>query len=272
MAHSNPNLTPTVITDKTGKVTTVHKRQEKQSQSRSSVPAPALSAGKTPTPTTASRLRSITRILSEEMNRTPNKTRAKRLIDYARPANLAALDEALTAYENATPHERSIIHSALLPLTSREQPVDAVFELLALRSAFLSERSTQGEPRLSEYILESYVYGVRKVRTNYYDMQLSWRNEVQKAQNLALLRFSYELHEHGEYGNWLPTSQAQVGRDGNRYSQDYKDANLTNLICENFDRVDELIEAALAHKTCDPQQLKAFLEHDGPKSMTSGWL
>jgi hypothetical protein len=41
---------------------------------------------------------------------------------------------------------------------------------------------------------------------------------------------------------------------------------------EHHDRVEELIEFAAEHRTCDPQILRAHLEHGGATSLSSGYL
>lgn len=52
----------------------------------------------------------------------------------------------------------------------------------------------------------------------------------------------------------------------------YKNDFLAYVISENPDRVEDLVDLAIANETSDPQRLLALMNYDGPSALSSGAL
>lgn len=271
MAHSNPNLTPTVIADKNGKLTTVHKKNDATaSSSLSSVPAPTLYGGiKSTKPSTASRIRGIRHALTGGSWKKPVQAKSERFVNFSTPEQLDILDEALAEFDELTDHEQAILASIFEPLASRTGNSGAIHELLAHRKAFASEWTFRENPSLQIDNLEGLVYGLRE---NSFQTKLDCTDESVVNENIALIRFAYEIKERAPYGGFLPVHSEQIGVGGDSTASVYDSEDLKNLIRENADRVDDLIELSLAQKTSDPHRIRALLEHEGHSSLTYGLL
>lgn len=274
MALSNQNLVPTVIADKNGKVTTVHKKSDAKQSSLVAVPAPAISgSNKEVKPTLASRMKGIENVFDSEPDYKPNKAKMKRLLEFSSRDKLQVLDEALSSFDGASEHEQSIIKSIMLPLTSRIRRSDCIFELLAMREAFTSEQSEENSQGMLIYILEEHVYGVRNAKSENYNLELDWTDQSVKEQSIALLRFSYELQQN-VVSSWRfsPTYSAQLGTGTDESANDWVSADLVNLISDFPDQVEGMINVATAHQTNDAQLIWGIMQHKGHPSLTSGAL
>lgn len=271
MTHSNPNLIPTVVADKNGKVTTVHKKNEaQQSSSVTKVPRPTMYGGiKAEKPSTASRIRGITRALTGGSWGKPVQTKAAKLVNFSTPEQLEILDEALAEFDDVSDHEQAVLASIFDPLTHRTGPTGAIYELLAHRKAFASEWAVNENPSLQLYGLEPFVHGLRE---DNFRAKLDCTDESVVNENIALIRFAYEVKERAPHGGFLPVYEAQIGVGGATTAYAYESDDLKALISENADRVDSLIDLALTHKTSDAQRLRALLEHEGHSSLTYGML
>lgn len=279
MTHSNPNLTPSVISDKNGKVTTVHKREVKSTaSSMSKVPAPALGHNKEPKVTMVARVRGINHVISTVKGGvTVIKAKTERFLASSTPEQLAILDEAIAGFESATEHERRVLSTILEPLIERKWKTGAIHEALAHRVAFASAWAVSNIPNRHITGLEPFIYGARKQGDDF-KTKLDCTDESVVSEQTALLRFAYELKERAPFGGFLPVSSKQVEVDyddtGTVYAAvySYEDDELRNLIAENADRVDDLIEFSVTQQTSDPHRLRALLEHEGHSSLTYGLL
>lgn len=271
MAHNNPSLVPTVVADKNGKVTTVHKKNDaQQSSSVTKAPAPNLYGDiKCEKPSDASRIRGINDVLAGGLWGNPRQTKAARLVKLSTPEQLDILDEALAGFDGASDREKAVLASIFDPLTNRTGPTGAIHELLAHRKAFSSEWAVNENPALSIYSLEPFVHGLREDK---FKTKLDCTDESVVNERIALIRFAYEVKERAPYGGFLPVYEAQIGVGGATTAYAYESDYLKELIAENADRVDSLIDLALTHKTSDAQRLRALLEHEGHSSLTHGML
>ena len=270
MTHSNQNLVPTTVTDKNGKVTTVHKKAESVAATRSGVPAPKLSAKQAAHESKASRVRRITQVLeSDEYDRHVVKAKAERFITSSTPEQLAVLDEAIgESFDTISQHEKRVMASILSPLAANRRSTKIIIELLTLRKAFASDWAMKTEPRQHIHDLDAFVYGLREGQSK---NPLDLTDENTNEQNIALLRFAYELKERAPYGGFLPVAtKADNLREQVAYVYDSEE--LANLIRKHPERVDDMIQFALDKETCQAHRLLAFLEHEGHSTMTSGWL
>lgn len=265
------HLTPTVVADKNGKITTVHKKTDGQpSSSAAKVPAPTLYGGILATkPSTASRVRGITRALTGGSWSKPIKAKAERFINFSSPEQLEVFDAAIAEFDDLSDHEQAVLASIFEPLVNRNGDSGAIHELLAHRRAFASDWAVDENPALQLDNLDSLVYGLRE---NNFKDRLDCTDESIVNENIALLRFGYELKERAFNGGFLPVYSAQVAVGAGATASVYKSEDLKTLIREHADKVDELIEFALLHKTSDAQKLRALIEHDGHSSLTYGLL
>ena len=276
MEHSNPNLTATLVTDKNGRLTTVHKKRDSPaSMSRANVPAPTLGA-KAPRVTNASRLRGISDVFIIE-NKIPNKAKVKQWLAESTPEQLDALDDALESFASATRREKYVLSMILDPLTYRTGYTEATHELIRHRQAFTSEWAISNNPVNHITLLPAFVYGARQQSITDFKTALDCTDENAVRENIALLRFAYELQERATYGGFLPiykdrvaVSDAQEHPHVNAYV--YDDPKLKDLIKEYADRVDDLIEFSITQKTSDPYRLRALLEHEGHSTLVYGML
>lgn len=268
MAHSNPSLLPTVITDKNGKVTTVHKKQAAATASPVGVPAPALGGKAKPKTTLASRVKDVAQAFSQGSERQVIKTKVERWIKFSTPEQLVVLDEVLESFDSMSEHEKFVVIAALEPLTYRTGHTNAIHEVLAMRSAFCSDWAVANNPRHTSAV-EGYVVGMR---TDNYRTPLDLTDNEAVRENKALIRFAYELTTRSPYGGFLPVYQAQTQVGADSYVYEYDREELKDLIRENADRVDVMVELALDNETCDPQRLQALMEHEGHSSLTGGAL
>lgn len=260
MAHSNQNLVPTVITDVNGRVTTVHKKMT-AGTAQKKLPPPGIKKS----PSKASRFRAIEEVLASS-GRKFIKAKADNFLTFSKPAQLEVLDEVLSSFSSADPHEKKLIAHALAPLSSKNMGTSTIHDFLALRNAFSSEWAISNSPKETPF--ESYLLGLRE---DLYKPLDTSDPEVNKGTE-AVLRFAYEVKSRAPYGGFLPVYSAQSGQDRNIILYVYDRPELATLIRENHDRVDEMIQYALDHQTCDPDGLWRFLNHDGPKPLTSGFL
>ena len=270
MTHSNPKLVPTTVTDKNGKVTTVHKKSETTVASRSGVPAPKLSAKQAAHESKASRVRRITHALeSDEFDRHVVKAKVERFLASSTPEQLSVLDEAVSeSFDASSPHEKRVVASILSPFSANRRSTKIIIELLTLRKAFASDWAKRTEPRQQIHDLDAFIYGLREEQSK---APLDLTDEKTNEQNIALLRFAYELKERAPYGGFLPVAiKADNLREQVAYVYDSED--LANLIRKYPERVDEMIQFALDNETCQAHRLRALVEHEGHSSMTSGWL
>jgi hypothetical protein len=271
MAHSNPSLVPTVISDKHGKVTTVHKKNDmQQSSSVTKAPAPTLHGDiKSEKPSAASRIGGINDVLAGGSWGKARQTKAAKLVKFSTPEQLDILDEALAGFDGGSDREQSVLAAIFDPLTHRTGPTGAIHELLAHRKAFASEWAVKENPPLHLYGLEPFVHGLRE---DNFRAKLDCTDESVVNGNIALIRFAYEVRERAPHGGFLPVYEAQIGVGGATTAYAYESDDLKTLIAENADRVDSLIDLALTHKTSDAQRLRALLEHEGHSSLTYGML
>jgi hypothetical protein len=271
MTHSNPDLTPTVIADKNGKITTVHKKNDaQQSSSVAKVPAPTIYGGiKSEKPSTASRIRGIGHALTGGSWGKPRQTKAEKLVKFSTPEQLDILDDALAGFDGASDHEQAVLASIFEPLTTRTGPTGTIHELLAHRKAFASEWAVNENPAIQIYGLEPFIHGLRE---DNFKTKLDCTDESVVNENIALIRFAYEVKERAPHGGFLPVHEAQIGVGGHTTAYAYDSDDLKTLIAENADRVDSLIDLALTHKNSDAQRLRALLEHEGHSSLTYGTL
>ena len=280
MTHSNPNLLPTVVTDKNGKITTVHKKNNSHASSlAASIPAPVLGHRRVQKATTVSRFRTIAHVAAEgTISASVIKGKTERFLKNSTPEQLERLDEALAGLESVTTHERLILSSAFTPLAQRQGDTGAIHEIIAHRKAFASEWAVRNEPRSFMYHLESFIYGARdNGKGSKYELECSDESVVNP--NIASIRFAYELKERAPYGGFLPTRNGQVitGDDpkggytfGEAFFFDRRE--LKSLVEEYAHRVDDLIEFSITQQTSDPHRLRALLEHEGHSSLTYGLL
>jgi hypothetical protein len=279
MTHGNPNLTPTVIADKNGKITTVHKRDAKSAaSSMSSVPAPALGYRRETKVSMVSRYRGIATIISKgSSSEKAIKAKTDRFLASSTPEQLDILDEAISGFDSATDHERLILSTILEPLSIRTGKTGAIHELVAHRAAFASEWSINNKPRRYMHGLEPFMFGVRQQGTDF-STKLDCTDESAVGEQTALIRFAYELKERAPFGGFQPVYnvKVEVDHDSTGYvyasAHAYENDELKNLIIENADRVDDLIEFSVTQETSDPHRLRALLEHEGHSSMTYGLL
>lgn len=271
MANNNPNLTPTVIADKNGKITTVHKKNDAQkSSSMAKVPAPTMYGGiKSEKPSTASRIRGIRHALTGGSWGKPIQAKADRFIKFSTPEQLDILDDAIAGFEDLTDHEQAVLSSIFEPLTKRSGDSGAIHELLAHRKAFASNWAVRENPSLYLESLDALVYGLRGEN---FKGSLDCADESVVNVNIALLRFAYEVKERAPRSEFLPVYEAQMGVGSSRVADVYKNEGLKELIRDRADRVDELIELALTNKTTEPQTLLALMDHEGHSSLTYGLL
>lgn len=271
MTNSNPSLVPTVIADKNGKVTTVHKKNDAtQPPSLSKVPAPTLYGGiKSEKPSTASRIRGIRHALTGGSWEKPIQTKAERFIKFSTPEQIDILDEALAGFDGSSEHEQAVLASFFEPLTKRTGDSGAIHELLAHRKAFASDWAVSENPRLYIDDLNGLAYGLRD---DNFRENLECTDESVISENIALLRFAYEVKERAPRSDFLPVYEAQMGVGSSRVADVYKSEGLKELIRDRADRVDELIELAVANKTTEPQTLLALMDHEGHSSLTYGLL
>lgn len=279
MANTNPNLTPTVIADKNGRITTVHKKDATSApSSMSRVPAPALGYRREPRVTMASRFRGISEIVSKgNTSERVIKAKADRFLKDSTPEQLDILDEAIASFDSKSNHERLILSTILEPLSIRTGKTGVIHEMVAHRAAFASEWSVSNNPRLYINGLETFVYGIRQQGTSF-SGKLDCTDESAVGEQTALIRFAYELKERSPFGGFQPTYsvRAEVGHDNTGFAYDsvlaYENDELKNLIVEYAHRVDDLIEFSVTQETSDPQRLRALLEHEGHSSLTYGLL
>lgn len=275
------NLTPTVIADKNGKVTTVHKKIDAQKPSLvNSVPAPTLRVSGRPRVSNASRITRIGEALNGSLWKILVKSKAQRWLMDSSPEQLAVLDATLDEMGTYTQQEKFVFQSIVEPLTHRNGETGAIHELLTHRKAFASEWAIANEPRRFANSLEPFIYGLREGRGDgdtERRIPLDCGDENLVRENIALIRFAFELKERAHDGGFLPIYrvQAEVG-SGTNYvnvtANVYDNKGLEALIREYADRVDDIIEFSISQQTSDPHRLRALLEHEGHSSMTYGLL
>jgi hypothetical protein len=272
MAHSNSNLTPTVVSDKNGKITTVHKRQDSAAVPVSNVPAPVISESMSPLPSKAVLARRVVDKLEyPTLHMEPVRAKIKKWVDRSTPAQLAVLDEAVGwAFGDCSEYEQSVITGILNPLATTRGDTQAIDELLALREAFCSDWAEKTEPGIYTDMLEGFVYGIRDEKNRSKPLDLS--DEGVNRQNIALLRFAYELMERAKTPEYLPTTEYVLDEHTQAAAYVYKSDDLKALICQYADRVDDLISLALDNDTTDAHRLRALLEHEGHSSLVYGML
>jgi hypothetical protein len=279
MTNGTPNLTPTVIADKNGKITTVHKKDATSApSSMSRVPAPALGYRREQKVTMVSRYRGIATIISKgSSSEKAIKAKTDRFLASSTPEQLDILDEAISGFDSATDHEQLILSTILEPLSIRTGKTGAIHELVAHRAAFASEWSINNKPRRYMHGLEPFMFGVRQRETDF-STKLDCTDESMVGEQTALIRFAYELKERAPFGGFQPVYnvKVEVDHDNTGYvyasAHAYENDELKNLIIENADRVDDLIEFSVTQETSDPHRLRALLEHEGHSSLTYGLL
>lgn len=273
MAHGNPDLIPTVITDKTGKVTTVHRKTASQSPpSMSKVPVPTLGDIRPAQKVTKAALtRNITRVFETNGQlMKPLKSKIEKWIEHSTPQQLTVLNEAIgNSFHTVSDHEKRIIAEILNPLCWSRSQTGAMHELLALRQAFCSDWATENNRVMTTTDLESLMYGLRG---GDFKTPIDLSDNQRNKENVALLRFAFELKERAPYGGFLPVRQSLEGRGRLEPVYVYDREDLKELIRQYPDRVNDLIELAVSHETCHPDRLRAMLEHEGPGTLSSGAL
>jgi hypothetical protein len=281
MTNANPNLTSTVIADKNGKVTTVHKKSEIRAGSPlRNVPAPTLSGSDRTKMSNASRINRIGGALNSSLWKTLVKSKTQRWLSSSSPEQTEVLDATLAELDTYTQQEKFVFQSIVEPLTHRNGETGAIHELLTHRKAFASEWAIANEPRRFVNSLEPFIYGLREGRgdgATERRIPLDCGDESLVQENVALIRFAFELKERAHDGGFLPVYrvQAEVGSDTNYVNTTanvYDNKDLEALIREHADRVDDLIEFSVTQQTSDPQRLRALLEHEGHSSLTYGLL
>ena len=260
MAQSNPNLIPTVITDVNGRVTTVHRKQGAAVSNRK-MPAPVLKK----TPSHASRLRDLKSVV-DDSSRTMIKSKAEKFLKSSTPEQLAVLDEAVSRFHDAPQHERDVISYALGSLALKNRDTGIMVEILTLRNAFCSEWMSNNQYRTFDF--EALILGVREQHDTPIDTSTPDSNKRAE----AVLRFAYELKSLAPQGGFLPIAISTRPEANYKFVYGYDRPELVTLLSEHPDRVDELIQYALDQQTCDPTELWRFINHDGPKPLTSGFL
>lgn len=272
MALTNQNLTPTVISDKNGKITTVHKRQDSAFTAAPNVPAPFISEPVSPLPSKAVLVRRVADKLEySTLNMTPVRAKIKKWVDRSTTAQLTVLDEAVGwAFEDCSEYEQSVITGILNSLAATRGDTQAIHELLALREAFCSDWAEKVEPGVYTDMLEGFVFGIRDQNNRSKPLDVS--DEGVNKQNIALLRFAYELMERAENPEYLPTKGYILDEITGDTAFVYKSDDLKSLISQYADRVDELISLSLEHETSEAHQLRALLEHEGHSSLVYGML
>jgi hypothetical protein len=272
MALSNQNLTPTVISDKNGKITTVHKRQDSAATAMPSVPAPIINESALPLPSKAVLARRVADKLEyPTLHMQPVRSKIKRWIDWSTTAQLTVLDEAVGwAFGDCSEYEQSVITGILNSLATTRGDTQAIHELLALREAFCSDWAEKVEPGVYTDMLEGFVFGIRDEKNRSKPLDIS--DEGVNRQNIALLRFAYELMERAEKPEYLPTEGYVLDEITGDTAFVYKSDDLKVLIRQYADRVDELISLALENETTDAHRLRALLEHEGHSSLVYGML
>lgn len=272
MALSNQNLVPTVIADRNGKVTTVHKKQETATTASPVVPAPVISEPLSQLPSKAVLARRVADKLEyPTLHMEPVRSKIKRWIDRSTTAQLTVLDEAVGwAFEDASEYEQSVVTGILNSLATTRGDTQAIHELLALREAFCSDWAEEVEPGVYTDALEGFVFGIRDEKNRSKPLDVS--DEGVNRQSIALLRFAYELMERAKKPEYLPTEGYILDEITGDTAFVYKRDDLKALISQHADRVDELICLALDHETTDAHKLRALLEHEGHASLVYGML
>jgi hypothetical protein len=198
-------------------------------------------------------------------------SKARKWLSGSVPEELERLDAALDGYDDLPERERHVIQVAIGALGVSRGETEFAHELLALRPAFCGEWATESGASIGG--LSDFVYGVRESfgLSLEHVVSLRFRDEQELREAIAVTRFTYELDRRFPRQSFRPAEQAYVRSTGASYLQ-HKDPALVALLREHHDRVEELIEFAAEHRTCDPQILRAHLEHGGATSLSSGYL
>lgn len=261
------NLIPTQRIDKNGHAVIRHMRTVASAASNmSGVPAPSVAQKRT----MKERIERVDALL-RKTGKTAIASKTRKWLAGSVPEELERLDVVMDGYDDLPVRERGIAQVALGALSASRGKSEFIHEILALRSAFSSEWSV--ETQASMMGLPDFIYGLREafgLSLDHY-VSLRFRDEQELREAVAVTRFAYELDRRFPRQSFRPAEHAYIDSTGISYLQ-HKDHVLVSLLREHPDRVGDLIEFSAEHLTCDPQALRAHLEHNGPTSLSSGYL
>jgi hypothetical protein len=198
-------------------------------------------------------------------------SKARKWLSGSVPEELDRLDAVLEGYDDMPARERFIVQSAMNSLSSPRETTEFIHETIALRSAFCGEWSTENSASGND--LPDFIKGLREsfgLSLEHF-VSLRFRDEHELDEAVAVTRFTYEIYRRFPRESFRSAEHAYVSNTGDSYLQ-HKDPALVALLREHHDRVGELIEFAAEYRTCDPQILRAHLEHGGATSLSSGYL
>jgi len=261
------NLIPTQRTDKNGRTVIRHMRPVSSAAANASgFPAPSVTSKQT----MKERVAAIDAFFRKHRRMVvPSKARA--FLSDSTPEELERLNMVLESHDDMPEREKFIVHEAMRSLSTPRETTEFVHELLALRSAFCGEWSVRNSPSIKG--LTDFVYGTRESLGASLEEfgSLRFKEEQELREAVAVTRFTYEMDRRFPRQDFRPAEHAYIRSTGTGYLQ-HKDPALVELLREHCDRVEELIEFAAEHRTCDVQALRAYLEHEGAKSLSSGYL
>lgn len=272
MTKNREGLVAVKRVDRNGKLVTRHiKPQDSLSSTSKTIPAPRA---------TQLRITAANRpsLINEVAGHTKDSDTLKRTLERATPETLKVLDEALSFYrapsnDPIVEREKNAILSIVGGFARGSQTDDKmVYEMLTLRSAFCSKWSQENDAALSRSTMRMFIYGLNGGK----EIPLTKPKFVEGV--TAALRFAYELNARCPYADFLPTVEGtanaygQYGR-GTHPTYQYRETDTANFVFREADKVEELIELAVKHKTTDAKVLEYLLENDGASpAVSDGWL
>lgn len=244
MSHRN-HLTPTVITDRNGKTTTVHKKQPVAHVAPPVIPAPAAAAGVLPEHVKARLAKELVTLLdSHSLLGIGKSAKLQRRLERFKEASTFELLKEVAEWNNSLPHPEG----NFMYLTIMEHKESVVRETAFFRLRFNKKQRSHA----ATYLVSGLHFLDRYAETKHLEQLTGTELEIASAflNVTAVLsrhasRYNAEVNTYDTHGVYI------------------KSPELQELIAEHYDKSEDIITYIQERQSAEPDDLRNYLEHTG---------